>query len=360
MFAPLSREFAETVREAPLRNTETKVTAPVKWRSLFPAALALRLSPKAPLKEVADLAKMGALTYLEWLSLENHNMDDPAFPELVAAFPRLSHLTSLNLTNTHFKESSDCAALLNATSPSLTSLSLWGTRGFEFKDLDGVLPRFRHLQHLNVSLNYDNGILSDSMRPVLASFHELRELEINGNWIGPEGAVALSHIVTHMPRLRVLKAGFNKMGKARTGEDGGIETLMAALRTCPDLEHLDLKENDFGDVGILSLSPYLSECKALKYLNLSSNKILDRDTPDPEDDTLKSPLQVLVESLPLSLETLYLLETNINKAGLDAFLEKLPLMKHLSLLNLSVFPSPGKEAIKEKAAEVLPGCKVVL
>jgi len=150
------------------------------------------------------------------------------------------------------------------------------------------------------------------------------------------------------------------MGKARTGEDGGIETLMAALRTCPDLEHLDLKENDFGDVGILSLSPYLSECKALKYLNLSSNKILDRDTPDPEDDTLKSPLQVLVESLPLSLETLYLLETNINKAGLDAFLEKLPLMKHLSLLNLSVFPSPGREAIKEKAAEVLPGCKVVL
>jgi hypothetical protein len=93
---------------------------------------------------------------------------------------------------------------------------------------------------------------------------------------------------------------------------------------------------------------------------LSANNIYDRDTTDPEDGILKSPLQVLVESLPVSLETFYLFDTVINDAGIAAFLEKLPLMKHLTLLNLSVFPSPGKKAIKAKAAEVLPGCKVVL
>jgi len=358
MFAPISREFAETVRNAPLRNTETKVTAPVKWRSLFPSALALRLSPKAPLKDVADLAEKGDLAYLEWLSLEGHKMDDPAFPKLVAAFPRLSHLTSLSLEGVNFTEAGQCTALLGATSPSLTSLSLWGTRGFKFTNLVGVLPRFRHLQHLNVSGHYDKDILS-VLGPALGSFRELQELDIGGNLLGPEGAEALSHIVVRMPRLRVLKAGFNRMGEARTG-DGGIEPLMKALRTCPDLEHLNLQSNVLGDVGILRLSHPLSECKALKYLNLSSNNIYDRDTPDPEDGTLKSPLRVLVESLPVSLETLYLYETVINDKGIAAFLEKLPHMKHLTLLNLSVYPSPGKVAIRAKAAEVLPGCKVVL
>ena len=363
MFAPISREFAETVREAPLRNTETKVTAPVKWRSLFPAALALRLSPMAPLEELADLAEKGDLTYLEWLSLEGRNMTDPSFPKLVAAFPRLSHLTSLSLEGVTFTKVGQCAALLEATSPSLTSLSLWGTRGFKFTDLVDVLPRFRqHLQHLNVSGHYNKDILS-VLGPALVSFRELRELDVGGNLFGPEGADALSDIVVRMPHLKVLKAGFNNIGVRRSyrGEHGGgIGALVAALRTCPDLEHLNLQGNMLGDVGILSLSPYLSECKALKWLNLSANIIYDRDTIDPKDGILKSPLQVLVESLPVSLETLYLFDTVINKAGIDAFLKKIPLMKHLTLLNLSVYPSSGKVAIKAKAAEVLPDCKVVL
>lgn len=362
MFAPLSREFAETVREAPLRNTETKVTAPVKWRSLFPAALALRLSPKAPLKELADLAEEGALTYLEWLSLEYHKMDEPAFPALVAAFPKLSHLTSLHLTKTEFKAPKDCAALLNATSPSLTSLSLWGTTNCVNDAVATVLPRFRHLQHLNVSGHFNKDLLS-VLRPALVKLSELRELFISGNLLGPEGADKLSEIVVHMPHLKVLKAGSNSFGYREdyTGEHwGGIGVLVAALRTCHNLEHLDLHTNRLGDVGILSLSPFLSDCRSLKVLNLASNEIHDIDTIDPEDDKLKSPIQVLVESLPVSLETLYLFGTVINEKGVDAFLEKLPLMKHLKLLHLSVYPSPGKEAIKAKAAEVLPDCNVVL
>jgi hypothetical protein len=93
---------------------------------------------------------------------------------------------------------------------------------------------------------------------------------------------------------------------------------------------------------------------------LASNEIKDIHTLDPEDGISKSPIQVLVESLPVSLETLYLFDTFINDAGIAAFLKKLPHMKHLTLLDLRIGPSPGKEAIKEKAAEVLPGCKVVL
>ena len=363
MFAPISREFAETVREAPLRNTETKVTAPVKWRSLFPAALALRLSPMAPLKELADLADSGDLTYLEWLSLEYHKMDEPAFPKLVAAFPKLSHLTSLHLTKTDFKAPEDCAALLNATSPSLTSLSLWGTRNCVNEAVAKVLPRFRQLQHLNMTGIYDKDLLS-VLGPALGTFRELRELFIGGNLLGPEGADALSEIVVRMPHLRVLKAGINGFGfrgSSYRGEHwGGIGALVAALRTCRNLEHLDLHSNRLGDVGILSLSHFLSECRSLKVLSLASNEIKDEDTDDPWDSTPKSPIQVLVESLPVSLETLYLFDNVINKAGIAAFLEKLPLMKHLTLLHLGGYPNPGKVAIKAKAAEVLPGCKVFL
>ena len=55
-----------------------------------------------------------------------------------------------------------------------------------------------------------------------------------------------------------------------------------------------------------------------------------------------------------------MLETNINEAGIAAFLKKLPHMKHLKRLDLRIGHSPGKEAIKAKAEEVLPGCIVVL
>jgi len=330
----------------------------------------------APLKELADLAEKGALTYLEWLSLEYHEMDEPAFPALVAAFPKLSHLTSLNLTKTEFKAPEkdkapeDCAALLNATSPSLTSLSLWGTTNCVNKAVATVLPRFRQLQHLNVSGHFNKDLLSilrpSILRPALVELRELRELFISGNLLGPEGADELSKIVVHMPHLKVLKAGSNNFGYREdyTGEHwGGIGVLVAALRECPDLEHLDLHTNRLGDVGILSLSPFLSECRSLKVLSLASNEIQDIDTKDPWDDgdvTPKSPIQVLVESLPVSLETLYLFDNFIKEKGVNAFLEKLPLMKHLKLLHLGGHHSLGKEAIKAKAAEVLPGCNVVL
>jgi hypothetical protein len=209
---------------------------------------------------------------------------------------------------------------------------------------------------------YDKDLLS-VLGPALGTFSELRELFIGGNLLGPEGADALSEIVVRMPHLRVLKAGINGFGfrgSYRKEHWGGIGVLVAALRTCRNLEHLDLHSNRLGDVGILSLSPFLSECRSLKVLSLASNEIKDIDTKDPEDDKLKSPIQVLVESLPVSLETLYLFDTGINEAGIAAFLEKLPLMKHLTLLHLSGYPNPGKVAIKAKAAEVLPGCNVVL
>ena len=166
----------------------------------------------------------------------------------------LTRMTALHLRCMFEEERAEALAAMVGDMPALQSLdvganALW-TDGLV--SLAGVVPGLTALTLLDVSDCAVSGpgvlaMLEALLRPGAAGPERLRHLIIAGNCERPweEHAVGLA---THLRRFRGLTAldMLNiELGRA------GLQAVVEALETLPDLRHLDARGNGVGDVQSL-------------------------------------------------------------------------------------------------------------
>ena len=94
-------------------------------------------------------------------------------------------------------------------------------------------------------------------------------LNLNGNDIGSDGAVALAGALKCCTSLKILYLGCNNI------DSDGAEALADALKWCTSLEQLDIYDNDIGSNGAVTLADALKTMGTnLKVLNLNGNNIV--------------------------------------------------------------------------------------
>jgi len=97
---------------------------------------------------------------------------------------------------------------------------------------------------------------------------KLQVLDLNMNWIGPQGAAALATALRGLPRLAHLALSENELRAE------GATKLSEVLESCHDLTRLDLSHNDIGPDGVRELANRLPPC--LSSLDLSENNLGDQ------------------------------------------------------------------------------------
>ena len=96
----------------------------------------------------------------------------------------------------------------------------------------------------------------------------LTSLNLVGNYIGKEGAMALAAELKQMPNLTSLNLGYNLIGKE------GVTALAAELKQVPNLTSLNLACNDIGKEGAMALAGCLKDTN-LTVLGFAGNNIGD-------------------------------------------------------------------------------------
>jgi len=141
-----------------------------------------------------------------------------------------------------------------------------------------------------------NGLTAASMTAFAAALEGntlLRELQLNGNTIGDEGADSVFKAIRDNATLESLNLSYCGIkecpwaGRLRimTGlgylnlsqneiSDAGCSALCDALEKCVCLRHLDLSNNLFGDRLSVKLGNVIETNKGLQSLNLSSNNMI--------------------------------------------------------------------------------------
>ena len=111
----------------------------------------------------------------------------------------------------------------------------------------------------------------DHVRTLLKkSIHKLKCIEemcFHGNNIGAEGAVALAVGLKSCNNLQRLDLSTNNIG------DEGAVALADGLKSCNSLQRLDLSINNIGGEGAVALADGLKSCNNLRGLYLSTNNI---------------------------------------------------------------------------------------
>ena len=103
----------------------------------------------------------------------------------------------------------------------------------------------------------------------LKSCSNLQTLDLTTNNIGTEGAVALADGLKSCSNLRTLHLSANNIGTE------GAVALADGLKSCSNLQTLDLCENNIGDEGAMALADGLKSCYNVQTLDLSMNRIGD-------------------------------------------------------------------------------------
>ncbi|KAI8596099.1 hypothetical protein EDD21DRAFT_448106, partial [Dissophora ornata] len=137
----------------------------------------------------------------------------------------------------------------------------------DFVKLSSLQPkRSKHLQKLSFEMTpraSDFQVLVKSLK----TNNPLTILNLHGNSIGKEGALALSEILKTNTTLTTLDLEDNSIG------DEGALALSKALKTNTTLTTLDLEDNSIGDEGALALSNALKTNTTLITLYLWNNSI---------------------------------------------------------------------------------------
>jgi hypothetical protein len=252
------------------------------------------------LRKIEELSLQENNTSLDFGTNEHPRVLD-ILQEAYETFPNLRKLTDLNLTNNWLCGSSLSIELLEFLKlfPELVSLNLdWNDFSSVSKCTGCTKDQILNLKNLSIHGCYinvihknsyniigflecfpklvslhlgDNGLDDKWMvrfEPVLEQYHDLAELNLNSNEIGPEGAKILVNVLQGSNIIRLHLFG-NKIGAE------GAKYIAQILAQCPNLAELILSINNIGDEGALYIANALcnAQCPNLVKLNLRSNNI---------------------------------------------------------------------------------------
>jgi hypothetical protein len=253
------------------------------------------------LRKIEELSLQENNTSLDFGTNEHPRVLD-ILQEAYETFPNLRKLTDLNLTNNWLCGSSLSIELLEFLKlfPELVSLNLdWNDFSSVSKCTGSTKDQILNLKNLSIHGCYinvihknsyniigflecfpklvclhlgDNGLDDKWMvrfEPVLEQYHDLAELNLNSNEIGPEGAKILVNVLQGSNIIRSFHLFGNKIGAE------GAKYIAQILAQCPNLAELILSINNIGDEGALYIANALcnAQCPNLVELNLSSNNI---------------------------------------------------------------------------------------
>jgi len=277
--------------------------------------------------------------------------------EAYETFPNLRKLTDLNLTNNWLCGWSLTIELLEFLKlfPELVSLNLdWNDfssvssvssvctkdQTLNLKHLSihgcyinvirrnsyniiGFLERFPKLVSLKLG---DNGLDDKWMKrfePVLGQYHDLAELNLNSNVIGPEGAKILANVLqgNNFSRLEIFGNNIGAEGAAYIAQ---------VLAQCPNFVELKLSMNNIGDEGASKIAEALRNTQYLKLasLCLGANNI--------GNEGASKIAEALCNAQCPSLTNLNLSHNNISDEGAKSLKEKLSPYHNLALLKLKL------------------------
>jgi len=146
----------------------------------------------------------------------------------------------------------------------------------EHKRIRSLIPRYlarlnnRDISITTLNLNglgVDCKILRLLSGPLLSGETRVRELYLQNNWIGPEGATCIARILSRDKHLKEVSLAHNPVGYV------GVMAIASALEQNSSLEKLDLSYCDIDDDGIQRLTASLKSNTKLKYLYLEGNFI---------------------------------------------------------------------------------------
>ena len=151
----------------------------------------------------------------------------------------------------------------------------------------------------------------------LKSCNNLQTLNLNSNNIGAEGAIALADGLKSCNNLKTLVLADSNIG------DEGAVALADGLKSCSNLQTLNLSDNDISAEGIVALVDALKSCNNLQELHLSANYI-------GAEGAL-----ALADGLKSNLKSLVLTGNNIGDDGAVALADGLKSCNNLHTLDLT-------------------------
>ena len=276
-----------------------------------------------------ELSKcLGDLVGLRHLDLGGkNNIGLPGCRELAKKFASIPTLEELLLPNNRMGETGcdslikslqDMTALrvLDLTSNQITHLGKNGNQ--RLGEALGSLTSLHTLRLSNTGLlgeRLNALLLRGFMAKVPANGGQLLRLSLQRNGFHTEGCTALAKVLPSLPQLQELDVSDNDISPE------GIRVLAPALVHMP-LRELKVAENDLGPEGALLLGNVLGSLPELTFLDLT-------------DNVIKSGVVDMVSAdLPPSLTNLSLACNQLGDTGLEAIstsLHKLPNLKHLQL-----------------------------
>jgi hypothetical protein len=314
------------------------------------------------LRKIEELSSQENNTSLDFRTNEHPRVLDILI-EAYETFPNLRKLTDLNLTNNWLGGSSLSIELLEFLKlfPNLVSLNLdWNDfssvsnvckcsedQTLNLKNLSihgcyinvirqnsyniiGFLERFPKLVSLKLGGNGLDDEWMERFEPVLGQYHELAELNLNSNNIGPKGAKILANVLQGSNFICLHLFG-NNIGAE------GAKYIAQVLAQCPNLAELILSKNNIGDEGASYIANALVQsvqCPKLAALDLSNNNI--------SDEGAKSFEKVLCNAQCSSLTDLNLDHNNISEEAAKRLKEKLSQSHNLVLKELLLeYQSPA-------------------
>jgi Ran GTPase-activating protein (RanGAP) involved in mRNA processing and transport len=230
-------------------------------------------------------------------------------------------LRNINLTLGGLKMLVNKIAKLTNFKVLYLSLGYLNTTKFNIVDqLVKIFPDLQNLEKLALvgpgnNMNNENVI---TLANALPSLKNLKELDLNNNLLGIQGAITIANVLHRLPNLQRFTLNNNDIQK-----EGAI-AIINALHDLPNLNKtIDLGQNNIGDGGAVEIAELLKGFPDLKILNLSRNHI--------RDNGAIAIANVLGRYLP-ELQILNLNNNQIGPAGIIAIANQLPNLKHLKVL----------------------------
>ncbi|KAK3746368.1 hypothetical protein QZH41_006306 [Actinostola sp. cb2023] len=289
-------------------------------------------------ENVCDLlGALKALPKLERLSISREKITHPNMDHLCSLMTNNSHLTHLTLNKIVVSDIKDIISVLDALcncAETITYLSLSDPvirgrsplkakskkvvvdveRSPMYQALQRVLPKLKHLTHLDLSRNELSGW--SNIQECISNLKMLQFLNVSGNGIGDEGLVKLTNIVSNFPAIEELHLAWNQITCQ------GVIALATELASLSKLRVLSLKSNKISDDGAKAIFKALAKIPSIREILIDNNFITD-----------KGFLSVIVHAAHMkNLECLNLKKNLMGEIGIltlaDA-MESLPQLKQL-------------------------------
>ncbi|XP_078670847.1 NACHT, LRR and PYD domains-containing protein 13-like [Branchiostoma floridae x Branchiostoma belcheri] len=278
---------------------------------------------------------------LRTLRVADNNFSKEASESLLAAIGKLTSLTDVDVSV------NDLGDTLETLSASLQHLGELRTLNLRESDLTqkacvALGNAFRtfplgQLEECNLEGNQvDDRASVQVLLEGLGSLANLRNLNLKGCRIGPDGAVTLSGSLQTLPHLRVVNLEGNGLDLR------AAKSLFTSLHHCPELEAVDLNTNFLGSQGVAEFAANFERAGSLTSLNLSHNVVGDEGV---------EAVSRQAHHLPL-LQYLELSDNPVTNDGFGAFFKNLPKIAELKELDISG-PYGGKLSVTDDCVDQL-------